>query len=110
MVLVVVRGPDSLVQGYGQTTMGNGNEPDGPSLLRLGLVSKIFATELLAGMATEGQPRPTDPLRQCVVAPVTVPWSGERAVRTGVARDRHKLFPPMPFAAYQNLAADDMEA
>ena len=34
----------------------------------------------------------------------------ERAIRTGVARDGHKLFPPMPFAAYQNLADDDMAA
>ena len=40
-------------------------------------------------------------------------WSDieiERAIRAGVARDGHKLFPPMPFAAYQNLAADDMAA
>jgi mono/diheme cytochrome c family protein len=40
-------------------------------------------------------------------------WSDaeiERAIRTGVARDGHKLFPPMPFAAYQNLASDDMAA
>ena len=40
-------------------------------------------------------------------------WSDaeiERAVRTGVARDGHKLFPPMPFAAYRSLAADDMAA
>jgi mono/diheme cytochrome c family protein len=38
-------------------------------------------------------------------------WSDaeiERAVRSGVARDGHKLFPPMPFAAYQNIAVDDM--
>jgi mono/diheme cytochrome c family protein len=40
-------------------------------------------------------------------------WSGaeiERAIRTGIARDGHKLFPPMPFAAYRNMAADDMAA
>jgi mono/diheme cytochrome c family protein len=40
-------------------------------------------------------------------------WSDaeiERAIRTGVARDGHKLFPPMPFAAYQNLDDDDMAA
>ena len=34
----------------------------------------------------------------------------ERAIRTGVARDGHKLFPPMPFAAYRTMAADDMAA
>jgi mono/diheme cytochrome c family protein len=40
-------------------------------------------------------------------------WSGteiEQAIRTGIARDGHKLFPPMPFAAYRNMAADDMAA
>ena len=40
-------------------------------------------------------------------------WSDaeiERAVRTGVSRDGHKLFPPMPFAAYKNIADDDMTA
>jgi len=25
-----------------------------------------------------------------------------------MARDGHKLFPPMPFAAYQQITADDM--
>ena len=34
----------------------------------------------------------------------------ERAIRTGVARDGHKLFPPMPFASYAQIAADDMAA
>jgi mono/diheme cytochrome c family protein len=34
----------------------------------------------------------------------------ERAIRTGVARDGHKLAPPMPFAAYKDLSADDMTA
>jgi mono/diheme cytochrome c family protein len=34
----------------------------------------------------------------------------ERAIRTGISRDGHKLFPPMPFAAYRNMAADDMAA
>lgn len=40
-------------------------------------------------------------------------WSDaeiERAIRTGVAPDGHKLFPPMPFAAYKNIAEDDMAA
>jgi len=40
-------------------------------------------------------------------------WSDaeiERAIRTGISRDGHKLFPPMPFAAYRNMAADDMAA
>ena len=31
----------------------------------------------------------------------------ERAIRTAVARDGHKLFPPMPVAAYQHIAAGE---
>ena len=40
-------------------------------------------------------------------------WSDaeiERTIRSGMARDGHKLFPPMPFAAYQHIAAEDMAA
>ena len=40
-------------------------------------------------------------------------WSDaeiERAIRTGIARDGHKLFPPMPFSAYQNISGNDMAA
>jgi len=40
-------------------------------------------------------------------------WSDaeiERAVRTGVARDGRKLLPPMPFAAYSRITAEDMAA
>jgi serine-type D-Ala-D-Ala carboxypeptidase/endopeptidase len=48
MVLVVVRGQDTVIQGYGETTKGNGHEPDGKSLLRLGSITKVFTGELLA--------------------------------------------------------------
>ena len=34
----------------------------------------------------------------------------DRAIRSGIARDGHKLAPPMPFAAYEHLSADDMAA
>ena len=80
MVLVVVRGSDTLVQGYGETTKGNGRGPDGRSLLRIGSVSKVFTTELLAGMVAEGKVRLTDPLQQYAATGVTVPRSGDRAI------------------------------
>lgn len=48
MVLVVVRGDDTLISGYGETEKGNGHEPDGKSLVRLGSITKVFAGELLA--------------------------------------------------------------
>ncbi len=34
----------------------------------------------------------------------------ERAIRTGIAREGHRLSPPMPFAAYSKLKSDDMAA
>ena len=80
MVLVVVRGRDTLVQGYGETSKGNGEEPDGRSLLRIGSISKVFTTELLAAMATLGALRLTDPLQQYAAAAVTVPRFGDRAI------------------------------
>ena len=80
MVLVVVRGRDTLFQGYGETSKGNSEEPDGRSLLRIGSISKVFTTELLAAMATLGALRLTDPLQQYAAAAVTVPRFGDRAI------------------------------
>ena len=79
MVLVVVRGQDTVIQGYGETTKGNGHEPDGKSFLRLGSITKVFAGELLASLATEGKVRLTDPLR-LYAAGASVPKFGEREI------------------------------
>jgi len=62
MVLVVVRGPDTVVKGYGETVKGNGHEPDGKSLLRLGSLTKVFTGEVLAALVNSGKVRLTDPL------------------------------------------------
>ncbi len=79
MVLVVVRGPDTVIQGYGDTTKGNGKEPDGKSLLRLGSITKVFAGEVLAASVNSGRVRLTDPLtRYAQGAPV--PSFGERQI------------------------------
>lgn len=80
MVLVLVRGPDALVTGYGETTKGNGKEPDGQSLFRLGSVTKIFAAELLADLADDGKLRLGDPLQRFAPAGVTVPTAGDRPI------------------------------
>ncbi len=62
VILAVVRGEDSFIAGYGETAPGSGKEPDGRSLVRVGSVSKVFATDLLAGMAAAGQLSLDDPL------------------------------------------------
>jgi CubicO group peptidase (beta-lactamase class C family) len=63
MVLVVVRGQDCVIQRYGETAKGNGQEPNSKSLLRIGSITKTFAGKLLAGLVVEGKMRLTDPLR-----------------------------------------------
>jgi D-alanyl-D-alanine-carboxypeptidase/D-alanyl-D-alanine-endopeptidase len=64
MVLVVVDGDDQIVVGYGETAKDSGKTPDGKSLLRIGSNSKVFAGELLGGLAAEGVVGLTDPLQR----------------------------------------------
>jgi D-alanyl-D-alanine-carboxypeptidase/D-alanyl-D-alanine-endopeptidase len=68
MVLTVVRGGRSLVQGYGETEKGNGRAPDGDSLVRLNSITKVFATEVLASLAADGRLGLTDTLQRYVPA------------------------------------------
>lgn len=53
LVIAVVRGDDSFVAGFGETAPGSKIEPEGQSIIRLGSISKVFATDLLAAMAAE---------------------------------------------------------
>lgn len=62
LIIAVVRGDDVVIQGYGETAPGNGVEPDAQSIFRLGSVSKVFATDVLAALAAKGKVRLTDPL------------------------------------------------
>jgi D-alanyl-D-alanine-carboxypeptidase/D-alanyl-D-alanine-endopeptidase len=62
LIISVVHGEDSYIEGYGETAPGNKVEPNGKSIIRLGSVSKVFATDLLAAMAAEGRVGLTDPL------------------------------------------------
>jgi serine-type D-Ala-D-Ala carboxypeptidase/endopeptidase len=79
MVLVVTRGNDSIVLGYGETEKGNNRTPDGNSLLRLNSITKVFTTEVLASLVADGKLRLTDPLQRYAVN-MTVPTSGGRPI------------------------------
>lgn len=79
MVLVVVRDQDVVIEGYGETSKGNGREPDGKSLVRLGSISKTFAGNLLADLSTQGKLRLTDPLRMYAEG-APVPQFGRREI------------------------------
>ena len=62
LVIAVVRGDESVVAGYGETAPGSKVEPDGRSIVRLGSVSKVFATDLLTALAAEERLDLSDPL------------------------------------------------
>jgi serine-type D-Ala-D-Ala carboxypeptidase/endopeptidase len=79
-VLAVVNGDDHIVVGYGETAKGSGQEPDGKSLLRLGSGTKVFAAELLAGLATEGRRSLTDPLQRFAPEGIQVPEFDGRTI------------------------------
>ena len=57
MVLVVVRGDDRIVRGFGETAPGSGQEPNGKSLLRLNSINKVFTTEALVSLVADGKLR-----------------------------------------------------
>lgn len=63
MVLVVVRGENSVIAGYGETQKANNREPDARSLFRIGSVTKVFAAEVLASLVADGKVRLNDPLK-----------------------------------------------
>ena len=64
-------GPERC-QGCGETVKGNNTEPTGTSLFRLGSITKVFATEVLASLVVDGSVRLTDPLQR-YAGNVTVP-------------------------------------
>jgi D-alanyl-D-alanine-carboxypeptidase/D-alanyl-D-alanine-endopeptidase len=73
MVLAVVQGDEDIVIGFGETSKGSGQEPDGKSLVRIGSISKVLAGELLGGLAAEGRLSLTDPLQEHAPTGTRVP-------------------------------------
>ena len=80
LVLAVVRGEDSFIAGYGETAPGSGKEPDGRSIVRVGSVSKVFATDLLAAMAANGQLALDTPLARYAPPGKMPPAFDDRAI------------------------------
>src|SRR5688572_12383306 len=62
MVMVVVRGGAATVHGYGETARGSKETPDGASLVRIGSISKVLATDVMLALAAEGKLQPADPV------------------------------------------------
>ena len=83
VIVALVRGESSFVRGMGETTKGNGQEPDGRSLFRIGSISKAMAGELLTDLVVEGKVRLSDPLQRFAPAGRTVPSADDRDHATG---------------------------
>lgn len=83
MVMVVVRGDQHIVLGYGETAKGNDTVPDGRSLFRLNSVTKVFAGQLLVALENAGKVSLSAPLSAYVPSGFpssTVPRFGQRDI------------------------------
>ena len=63
MVLVVVRGDEQIVRGFGETTQRQQAAAERQGLLRLNSINKVFTTEDLVALVADGKLRLTDPLQ-----------------------------------------------
>lgn len=63
-VLGVVRNGETAVRGFGDR--GDGNPPDGDTILRIGSISKVFCGSALARLVAEGEVALTDTLESRV--------------------------------------------
>jgi serine-type D-Ala-D-Ala carboxypeptidase/endopeptidase len=79
MVLVIVRDNHSVVLGYGETEKGNKRAPEGNSVFRLNSITKVFTTEVLVSLLTEGKLTLTDPLQR-YASRAKVPAFGTRPI------------------------------
>ncbi len=64
LVLVVVRGNEVFIHGYGETAPGSRTAPEKNSLIRICSLTKVFTADLLAQLAADGTVRLDDPLEK----------------------------------------------
>ncbi len=77
MVLVVVRGNEVMVKGYGETSPESGRTPDSHSEVRLCSISKVFAGDLLTRLSAAGTVSLSDPLQRYAPRHVSVPQGAD---------------------------------
>lgn len=76
LVLVVVRGDRAVFHGYGEAVPGSHAAPTRESVVRICSLTKIFTTDLLAKMVSEGTVRLDDPLKKFAPEAAIVPERG----------------------------------
>jgi D-alanyl-D-alanine-carboxypeptidase/D-alanyl-D-alanine-endopeptidase len=75
LVLVVVRGDQVFIRGYGETAPGSGVVPSEHSLIRLCSLTKIFTSDMLAKLVADGTVHLDDPLERYAPQGVRLPES-----------------------------------
>jgi D-alanyl-D-alanine-carboxypeptidase/D-alanyl-D-alanine-endopeptidase len=73
LVLVVVRGDQVFIRGYGETAPGSNVAPSAQSVVRLCSLTKIFTTDVLAKLAADGTVHLDDPLQKYAPPGIQVP-------------------------------------
>jgi len=73
MVLVVVRGDRAVFHGYGESVPGSHAAPTRESVVRICSLTKIFTTDLLAKLVSDGTVRLDDPLKKYSPEAAVVP-------------------------------------
>src|SRR5260370_22460299 len=80
LVLAVLRGEESVVLGFGETRPGSKVEPDGRSILRVGLMAKVKTGHVLASRAGDGTLKLVHPLAKYAPAGAKVPTFDGREI------------------------------
>lgn len=73
LVLVVVRGDQVYFHGYGEAVPGSHETPGPNTVVRLCSLTKIFTTDLLAKLVSDGTVRLDDPLKKYAPEDAVVP-------------------------------------
>ena len=80
MVMVVVRGGAAVVHGYGETARASGVAPDGASLVRVGSISKVLATDLMLKLIAEGKLQLSDPVQKFAPRGTSIPGASGHVI------------------------------
>ena len=80
LIIGAVRDGEHFVEGFGLTREG-GNQPDGDTVMRIGSVSKVFTTQLMADLVRDGTIGLTDPVSRHLSWDIDVPMRGGNAIR-----------------------------
>jgi len=73
LVLVVVRGNQVFLQGYGEAVPGSRKAPSADTVIRLCSLTKIFTTDVLAKLVADGKIRLDDSLQKYAPEGAVVP-------------------------------------